>query len=263
MARAPFFECADMWGLSPYALCSFRCTFCSAHAQGRSTPLFSREDLAARIRDEGAMAKSELPLVIGLIADPYPPEEARCGLTRCAIEVLTEMGRHFVIVTKGRLVIRDIDLLAGNPCAEEVLISLCSHEDEHLAVHEPGAAGFEERRRAAFELRAAGIRTRINVAPWIPGLTDVRALADAFLPGVPLYVGPLDLQDDLPAGFGRSPAARAFGDGLSQRDIDRAYLREAATLHGLAAWAFPVGARAHCAARMSSRDIERLAAELT
>ena len=53
------------------------------------------------------------PRVLGLsgVTDPYQPLERRLGLTRRCLAVLAEFRQAVSIITKNRLVTRDIDLL--------------------------------------------------------------------------------------------------------------------------------------------------------
>lgn len=108
--------------------------------------MLSQSELAQRIHAGVEKVDPNALLAIGLFSDPYPPIEAEHRLTRRVIEVLTELERRFVIVTKGTLVTRDVDLLVDNRYLHEVVISLFSHDDDHLRAHEPGAASFGARR---------------------------------------------------------------------------------------------------------------------
>jgi len=87
------------------------------------------------------------------------------------------------IITKNRLVTRDIDLLrnlaAHNGVA--VNISVTSLDSNLQRVLEPRTSSPQARLDAIRQLRSAGIPTGVMVAPIIPGLTDheVPKLLDA------------------------------------------------------------------------------------
>src|SRR5205085_11693419 len=50
-------------------------------------------------------------VVIGTATDPYQPAEGRFRLTRGAIEALAATHNPFSIITRGPLIVRDIDVL--------------------------------------------------------------------------------------------------------------------------------------------------------
>jgi len=78
------------------------------------------------------------------------------------------------IITKNRLVTRDIDLLRElrDYNAVAVNISVTSLDPKLQRVLEPRTSSPEARLDAISELRAAGIPVGVIVAPVIPGLTD-------------------------------------------------------------------------------------------
>src|SRR5690348_11815617 len=111
------------WSLNPYMGCVHRCTFCyvraferradrpSNHRYGRSirVKLNIAEVLRAELlrtgpRDDG--------VAIGAATDPYQPAEGRYKLTRACIEVLGRHAQPFGIITRGPLIVRDVDVLA-------------------------------------------------------------------------------------------------------------------------------------------------------
>src|SRR5690606_3643957 len=102
------------------------------------------------------------------------PAERRLRLTRGCLAVLAEFRNPVVIVTKGSLVTRDIDLLgelAGHGAAA-VFLSVTSLDPELQRRLEPRASTPARRLEAVERLSAAGIPTGVMAAPVIPGLTD-------------------------------------------------------------------------------------------
>lgn len=241
-----------MLTLNPYALCSYRCTYCSTQAQGVSTPVADPETYAAAVLAHVRHLPKDACVVVGVVADPYPPIEEQTQLTRRAIEVLTKARLPFVIVTKGTLVARDADLLRANPFVREVVFSLCSHDETDRAMYEPYAPSIAERRASIGTLMGEGIPTAANIAPWIPGVTRVRELVQSFPAGLRFYAQPLDVGGTLEVS---ASAARLVDGRWTQREIDQAYLADAEHFFELAYWAFPVGSRTSCVARMSREDL--------
>src|SRR5258708_36757832 len=50
-------------------------------------------------------------IAIGAATDPYQPAEGRYKLTRSCLEVLRNASNPFSIITRGPLIVRDIDVL--------------------------------------------------------------------------------------------------------------------------------------------------------
>jgi hypothetical protein len=77
------------------------------------TRLFHKVDAARLLEAElarpGYVAR---PIMLGANTDPYQPVEKRLGITRSLLEVLVRCRHPVMIVTKGALLERDLDLLA-------------------------------------------------------------------------------------------------------------------------------------------------------
>jgi DNA repair photolyase len=87
------------------------------------------------------------------------------------------------IVTKGALILRDLDLLAELAAKRlaSVVVSLTTLDDALKRVLEPRAAAPRARLAAIRALAAAGVPTTVMLAPVIPALNDheMEALLDA------------------------------------------------------------------------------------
>ncbi|MFX7374067.1 radical SAM protein, partial [Acinetobacter baumannii] len=87
---------------------------------------------------------------LGANTDPYQPLERERRLTRQVLEVLLRFRHPLTIVTKGSLILRDLDLL--RELAEQnlvaVMISLTTLDDELKRILEPRAAAPSARLRA-------------------------------------------------------------------------------------------------------------------
>ena len=113
-------------------------------------------------------------LVMSGVTDPYQPVEKKLRITRGCLEVLAKFRNPVAIITKNRLVTRDIDFLRelARYNAVAVNISVTSLDSKLQRVLEPRTSLPEARLDAINQLRAAGIPTGVMVAPIIPGLTD-------------------------------------------------------------------------------------------
>ena len=171
--------------VNPYRGCEHGCVYCYARPTHEyldlsagldfESKIFVKEGAARLLRAE-LMKKSYVPEVINLsgVTDCYQPGEREKRVTRACLEVLAEFKNPFTIITKNRLVTRDIDILA--PMAElsaaAVFVSVTSLQDSLAARLEPRASRPAARLEAIRTLAAAGIPVGVMVAPVIPGLTD-------------------------------------------------------------------------------------------
>jgi DNA repair photolyase len=173
------------WSLNPYMGCVHRCTFCyvraferradrpSDHRYGRSIRV--KTNVAEVLRRELARASWEPETVaIGAATDPYQPAEGRYQLTRSCVEALGEAHNPFSIITRGPLIVRDVDVLveAARRADVSVTFSVPTLDDEIWRRTEPGTAHPRQRLRALQTLVHAGIRASVGMAPILPGISD-------------------------------------------------------------------------------------------
>jgi DNA repair photolyase len=173
------------WSLNPYMGCVHRCTFCyvrhfeqradrpSDDRYGRSIRV--KTNVAEVLRRELARASWQREEVaLGTATDPYQPAEGRFRLTRSCIEVLAASGTPFSIVTRGPLVVRDLDVLtaAAHEVSVAVYVSLPTLDERVWRTTEPGTAPPASRLRAIRALAGAGIDVGVGMAPILPGLSD-------------------------------------------------------------------------------------------
>jgi len=171
--------------VNPYRGCEHGCIYCYARPYHEylglsagvdfESKIFVKQDAPALLR-AALMAKSWKPQRIGMsgVTDPYQPVERRLGLTRACLEVLADFRNPVVIITKNRLVTRDIDVLRtlAEHRAAQVFVSITTLDDQLAQVMEPRASRPALRLEAVRELADAGIPAGVMVAPIIPGLTD-------------------------------------------------------------------------------------------
>ena len=173
------------WSLNPYMGCAHRCTFCYVRAfEARAdrpwddrygASIRVKPNVAEVLRRELARASWERePVAIGAATDPYQPAEGRYRLTRACIEAFAEAASPFSIITRGPLVVRDIDVLAEAARRADVSVSFSVPTLDHEIWRrtEPGTAPPRQRLRAVSRLVEAGIDARVGMAPILPGLSD-------------------------------------------------------------------------------------------
>jgi DNA repair photolyase len=173
------------WSLNPYMGCVHRCTFCYVRAfelradrpfDGRyGTSIRVKENIPEVLRHElSRQSWSGEGVVIGAATDPYQPAEGRFRLTRSCIEVLTEHSNPLALITRGPLIVRDVDVLveAARRADVSVSFSVPTLDLDVWRQTEPGTAPPRQRLRALEELVGAGIKASVGMAPILPGVSD-------------------------------------------------------------------------------------------
>ena len=173
------------WSLNPYMGCAHRCTFCYVrHFEQRADrPSDDRYGRSIRIKPNVAeVLRRELArpswqrheVALGTATDPYQPAEGKFRLTRSCLEELDASWTPFSIVTRGPLVVRDIDVLqhASSRAGAQVYFSLPTLDERVWRTTEPGTAPPTSRLEAIRRLAAAGVDVGVGMAPILPGLSD-------------------------------------------------------------------------------------------
>jgi DNA repair photolyase len=173
------------WSLNPYMGCTHKCTFCYVrHFEQRADrPGDDRYGQSIRVKTNVAeVLRRELArpswegesVALGTATDPYQPAEGRFRLTRACLEALAEAHNPFSIVTRGPLIVRDLDVLAEASAKAEVAVylSIPTLDERVWRTTEPGTARPRSRLEAVRRLSDAGIDVGVGMAPILPGLSD-------------------------------------------------------------------------------------------
>jgi DNA repair photolyase len=196
---------AFKWSLNPYMGCVHRCTFCYVrHFEHRSdrpsddrygTSIRVKTNIAVVLRKELARSSWQHEHVaIGAATDPYQPAEGRYRLTRSCLEALRDAANPFSIITRGPMIVRDLDVLteAARRASVAVTFSIPTIDEEVWRKTEPSTAHPRQRLRALKTLVENGIDARVGMAPILPGISDdpeqlravVRAAREAGATGI-------------------------------------------------------------------------------
>ncbi len=171
--------------VNPYRGCEHGCIYCYARPTHEYLGFSAGLDFESKIMvkmDAPELLKVELEsprwkpqvLVMSGVTDPYQPIERKLRITRGCLDVLARFRNPVAIITKNRLVSRDIDFLRelATYNAAAVNISVTSLDAKLQRVLEPRTSPPSARIETIQQLRSAGIPTGVMVAPIIPGLTD-------------------------------------------------------------------------------------------
>ena len=193
------------WSLNPYMGCVHRCTFCYVrHFEKRSDrPSDDRYGTSIRVKVNVAdVLRKELarrswqhePVTIGAATDPYQPAEGKYKLTRGCLQVLRDAANPFSIITRGPMIVRDLDVLveAAQRADVSVTFSIPTVDDEVWKRTEPSTAHPRQRLKAVKTLVEAGVKAGVGMAPILPGISDrpehlravVRAAREAGATGI-------------------------------------------------------------------------------
>jgi DNA repair photolyase len=179
------------WSLNPYMGCAHRCTFCYVRAfeHRAERPADERYGRSIRVKTNVAeVLARELArpswkrdgVAIGAATDPYQPAEGRYRLTRACLEVLAEAWNPLSLITRGPMIVRDLDVLREAAARADVSVtfSIPTLDEEIWRRTEPGTAPPRQRLRALSQLVAAGVKAGVGLAPILPGISDRRDLLD-------------------------------------------------------------------------------------
>ncbi|HEX5647698.1 MAG TPA: PA0069 family radical SAM protein [Nitrospira sp.] len=173
------------WSVNPYRGCFHACAYCYARPSheywgfGAGTDFDSKiivKDDAPRLLRHAFERPSwsgEL-IVFSGNTDCYQPLEATYGLTRACLSVCAEYRNPIGVITKGALVLRDLDILTklNEEAWVRVYVSIPFASDDVARKVEPHAPSITKRFQTIQALADAGIATGISIAPVIPGLNE-------------------------------------------------------------------------------------------
>lgn len=180
------------WSLNPYQGCVHSCVYCFARAhakladrdpgEGFATDIGVKVNLTEVLRQELSRPSwRHEQVAFGTATDPYQPIEGRYRLSRRCLEAFRDHWTPVGLITKGTMVVRDVDVLAElSARAETTVCFSVPTVDEDVWRHtEPGTPPPRQRLRALSLLVAAGITAGVGMAPILPGISDAPAQLEA------------------------------------------------------------------------------------
>jgi DNA repair photolyase len=186
-SRMPF-----RWTINPYRGCSHACRYCYARNSHTYLDLDAGRDFDTKVvvkvnAPQLLRAKLASPgwggehIAMGTNVDCYQRAEGRYRLMRGIIEALRDAANPFSILTKGTLILRDLDLLLEAADVTEVGLNVSAgFVDKSLwRAIEPGTPAPDRRLDACAAINDAGLRCGVLMGPVVPYLSDSPAQLEA------------------------------------------------------------------------------------
>jgi DNA repair photolyase len=205
---------ADGWfhinrGLNSYRGCEFACVYCdgfseSYHVDDFQTHIRIKENahevLRRELEKEGYTARSKLETetlwaflddedakrlakakprkqvigVCGGVSDGYQQAEVEHRVTRSSLEVLLDFEMPVFVLTKSKLVLRDLDVLKAihDVAFSNIVLTITLADPIVKSIFEPNSSSSEERFDSLRQIREAGLFGGVMATPLIPGIGD-------------------------------------------------------------------------------------------
>jgi DNA repair photolyase len=144
--------------------------------------IFLKQNAGWLLEQELKKINPELEIALGTATDPYQPIERRALITRSLLEVFArKAGYRLGIVTKSRLIERDIDLLVEISRRNQLVVhvTITTPNAKLARLLEPRAPRPDLRFQAVKRLREAGIVAGVFGSPLLPGITDNQRALDS------------------------------------------------------------------------------------
>jgi DNA repair photolyase len=176
---------AFRWTINPYRGCQHACRYCFARSSHTYLDLDSGADFDTKVvvkvnAPELVRRKLASPtwpgehIAMGTNVDPYQRAEGRYRLMPGIIGALKDAANPFSILTKGTLILRDIDLLAEAAEVTDVglNVSVGFIDNSLWRSVEPGTPAPGRRLEACATLNERGLRCGVLMGPVLPFLSD-------------------------------------------------------------------------------------------
>ncbi len=260
-SRVPF-----RWTVNPYRGCSHACVYCFARKTHEYLELDSGHDFDSQIvvkTNVGEVLRRELAkpswrgehVAMGTNVDCYQRAEGRYRLMPEVLGALRDAANPFSILTKGSLILRDLDLLVSAAEVTDVsaAVSVGFLDEQVWRRAEPGTPRPTRRLEVVHRLIDAGIPTGVLMAPVLPYLSDSDEQLDATVSAIAAtgatYISPIVLHlrpgarewwtawlrrhhPELVVPYARLYRGGSYADSEYQDDVS-ARIRALAARHGV------------------------------
>jgi DNA repair photolyase len=181
----PASRMAFRWTINPYRGCSHGCVYCFARYTHTYLDMDAGLDFNSKIIvkvNAAELARRELSsprwagehVAMGTNVDCYQRAEGRYRMMPGIISALRDAANPFSILTKGTLILRDIELLADAAQVTDVGLNVSvGFVDKELSrCIEPGTPSPQRRLEVCAALAARRLRCGVLMGPVLPFLSD-------------------------------------------------------------------------------------------
>jgi len=183
---------AFSWTINPYRGCGHACVYCFARNTHTYLDLDAGHDFDSKVivkvnAPERVRLELAAPrwrgehIAMGTNVDPYQRAEGRYQLMPGIIGALRDARNPFSILTKGTLILRDLDLIAEAAQVTDVGLNISvGFVDKELSrLAEPGTPSPLRRLGICSAVSERGLRCGVLMGPVLPFLSDSPAQLDA------------------------------------------------------------------------------------
>jgi DNA repair photolyase len=176
----------DDYSFNCYVGCQHGCRYCYARFMQRFHPHAEEwgHFVDVKVNATEALGRQLRRLKPGEVftcsaCDGWQPVELQYGLTRECCRLLLEAGFRLSILTKSKLVLRDLDILADRDV--RLAVTITTLDESWARIWEPRASPVSERVEILRQAKAAGLETAVMFGPLLPEISDTdEALAGLF-----------------------------------------------------------------------------------
>ena len=185
------------WTLNPYRGCTHACQYCFARRYQSQLELGAGDEFSSMIfvktnfvevlgRELDHPRWTREMAAFGTATDPYQPIEGHYKLSRGTLEALVAGKTPVGLVTKGPMIVRDIDVLQSlsRAAGATVYLSVPTTDRDAWQALEPGTAPPMQRLKAVQALANAGIDAGVLMAPLVPGFSTAPAKIEATIKAI-------------------------------------------------------------------------------
>lgn len=173
------------YSLNPYQGCEHGCIYCYARPTHHYWGLSSGEDFESNIMIKSnaiEILKKELcsknycvkPIMLSGNTDCYQPIERKYKITRSILQLMLDWKHPVMIITKNKLITRDLDILTelSRLNLVKIAISITAATDKVRRIMEPRASSIQSRIQTIETLSENNIPVHAMLAPIIPSIND-------------------------------------------------------------------------------------------
>lgn len=172
--------------INPYSGCAHNCVYCYAsfmrkfteHSEPWGQFVDVKLNAPAILAKELSKKTKNGNIFLGSVTDIYQPLESKYKISREILKILANYDFSVSILTKSKLVTRDIDVISKiKNC--EVGLTITSLDKNFSSVFEPLASPPLDRINALDAIKKAGIKTYAFIGPMLPKITNLEKILSA------------------------------------------------------------------------------------